>query len=79
MMFFLSKMYDREYFSLVYGVAVRFSYIINGIMNIDCIKNLQACLTNLVALMFIIQPGMMALLVTVYRSMIHASGLPEIS
>lgn len=50
-----------------------------GIMKMACMKNLQAFLANLVARMFMIQPGIIALLLTVYSNISQERGLPEIS
>ena len=44
----------------------------------DCIRNLQLILSILFALIFIIQPGIMAPVVTEYRRIIQAILLPEI-
>lgn len=44
-----------------------------------CMKNLQLIRNTLLALMFMIQPGIMALVVTEYSKMIHAHLLPVIS
>ncbi len=44
-----------------------------------CIKNLQLILRILLAGIFIIHPGIIAPVVTVYNKMIHAHRLPDIS
>ena len=46
---------------------------------INCIKNLQLMRANLLALMFMIQPGIIAPEVTEYNSISQATRLPDIS
>lgn len=50
--------------------------MMNGIMQSACIENLHTLRTNLVALMFMIHPGTIAPLATVYKRMSQAIGLP---
>ena len=49
-----------------------------GITVIICMKNLQLMHKSLLALIFIIQPGITAFVVTQYKRIIHANRLPDI-
>lgn len=76
--FQILNMCFKEYFYLTASEPFRYSYKTKGMTVVICRRNLQEIRRYLVASMFMIQPGIMAPVVTEYKRTIHAILLPEI-